>query len=139
VLGCYRYVPVELAPTEPIEGRVRLTLNRRGTESVRFTLGEDIRRIEGVVARTTGDSLFLRAEYALSSAGKSSLQLGVPVAVARADVQSLDSQVAAKGRTLAAVGAVAVVLVLAVAKLSGGAFGSSDDGDTPPPTVTRVR
>ena len=138
LLGCYRHTPVALGPTEPIVGYVRIFLKPSGTQSVRFILGENTQRIDGLVDRTSNDSLYLSAESARTMGGRNVSQYGVAVAVARADVLSLEARQPDKKRSFLAMGALAAVLVLAVATLSGGSFGSSDGGEEPTPPVTRI-
>jgi len=138
LVGCYRHIPVELGPTDQISGHVRILLRPAGTESVRFILGERVHRIDALVERTSNDSLYLRAESSRSLSGQNTSQHGVVVAVARADVLSLDAREPHKGRTLLMVAGVAAALVLVVASWSSGVFGASDGGTDGPPDITRI-
>jgi hypothetical protein len=135
LMGCYRYVPVAQTPNDPIAGRVILVLNPRGAESVRGVLGENMRRIDGVIARATSDSLYLRADYTQSLTGERVPNFGTPVTVARADLLSFDVQRYSKKRSWLVVGALTAVIVAAISSIRlGSGGGAGDNGPTPPPT-----
>jgi hypothetical protein len=135
LVGCYRYVPVAQTPNDPISGRVILVLNPRGAEAVRGVLGENMRRIDGVIARATNDSLYLRADYTQSLTGERIPNFGTPVTVARADLLSFEVQRYSKKRSWLVVGAIAAVIVAVVSSIRlGSSGGAGDNGPTPPPT-----
>lgn len=135
LVGCYRYVPVAQTPNDAIAGRVILVLNPRGAESVRGVLGENMRRIDGVIARTTSDSLYLRADYTQSLTGERVPNFGTPVTVARADLLSFEVQKYSKKRSWLLVGAITAVIVGVVSSIRlGSSGGAGDNGPTPPPT-----
>jgi hypothetical protein len=135
LVGCYRYVPVAQTPNDPISGRVILVLNPKGAESVRGVLGENMRRIDGVIARATSDSLYLRADYTQSLTGERIPNFGTPVTVARADLLSFEVQRYSKKRSWLVAGAIAAVIVAVVSSIRlGSSGGAGDDGPTPPPT-----
>lgn len=135
LVGCYRYVPVAQTPNDPISGRVILVLNPKGAESVRGVLGENMRRIDGVIARATSDSLYLRADYTQSLTGERIPNFGTPVTVARADLLSFEVQRYSKKRSWLVAGAIAAVIVAVVSSIRlGSSGGAGDNGPTPPPT-----
>lgn len=135
LVGCYRYVPVAQTPNDPISGRVILVLNPRGAESVRGVLGENMRRIDGVIARATSDSVYLRADYTQSLTGERIPNFGTPVTVARADLLSLDVQRYSKKRSWLLVGALTAVVAAVISGIKlGSSGGGGDNGPIPPPT-----
>jgi hypothetical protein len=135
LVGCYRYVPVAQTPNDPVTGRVILVLNPRGSESVRGVLGENMRRIDGVVSRSTNDSLYLRADYTQSLTGEKIPNFGTPVTVARADLLSFEIQRYSKKRSWLFVGALTAVVVAAISSIRlGSSGGAGENGPTPPPT-----
>ncbi len=133
LLGCYAYIPVNPTDSAPISGPVRVVLGPRGTESVRFVLGENVRRIDGSVTRSSSDSLFLRAESSQSLTGETRSQAGIAVTVARADVLTVEKQRTSKRRSWLALGVIVVVAIVLGAKLGAGSSGTGEDGPTPPP------
>lgn len=133
LLGCYAYVPVKSTDPAPASGPIRVVLGARGTESVQSILGENIRRIDGQLSRSTADSLYLRAESTQSLTGLTRPQGGIAVTVARADLLSVDVQRTSKRRSWLMAGVIIVVAIVLGAKLGAGSSGTGEDGPTPTP------
>lgn len=137
--GCTRY---EVAsPGAAAEGaRVRVTLTEAGTAALaRSAAGAGVVAVEGaLVAGPLGgagaDTLRLRADRLMTGAGVPVAWTGGEVAVARADVRTLERRVSDRARTawLVAGGVAAGAAFLAVVRNAGSAGrGGGSGGPTP--------
>lgn len=137
--GCTRYEVA--APNVAAEGsRVRVTLTEAGTAALaRSAAGAGVVAVEGALvagptAGTGGDTLRLRADRLLTGAGVPVSWNGGEVAVARADVRTLERRVGDRARTawLVAGGVAAGAAFLAIIRNAGSAGrGGGSGGPTP--------
>ena len=132
LVGCYTYVPMTSPQPNEIVGNVRVLLTAAGSESLRQALGANVREIEGVVARSTADSVVLSVAQTLTSTRERFVSTGDTVAVARQLVQSVQVQRYSRKRSIGLGAAIVSFILIAVAGVAAGISGTSGSG--PPGT-----
>ncbi len=133
--GCYALVPVTPATPVPERGTVRLVLTTVGTATLRTTLGEDVREVEGVVVRSRADSLVLLVAETLTGTNQRFVSSGDTVAVARPLIESLKVQQYSRRRSVGLGLAIASLVIATLIGVSTGSSGASGPGQpgAPPP------
>ena len=130
LLGCYSYIPVN--SSLPTTGSVRVILNDEGAASLRKTLGNDVRQIDGSVAGSKSDSLVIAVEKTFTSSGERFISSGDTVAISRASSERIDiRRISRKRSLLLGLGVIAVV-ILALAGINGSNGSASGDGQPSP-------
>jgi hypothetical protein len=128
MMGCYAYVPVAKSAT-PALGESTLVLTSNGARAVQPKLGENVRSVDGPIVRVTADSIELTVTDVMTTTRERFPQNGVPLTIARADVEQVQTRTFSRKRTWTLVGIVAAVLTVALgASAAAGASGSADGG-----------
>lgn len=126
LLGCYAYVPV--TPASGAATPIRVTLTQNGTAAAQTVLGANVREIEGVVLRSTPDSLEMTVESTFTTTRERFVSQGDRVALSRASIERVQQrQISRKRSFLLGLAAIAVV-ALALAGISAGDSGASGAG-----------
>lgn len=136
LVGCYRYVPAshaELASATP----VTVELTTRGGLNVAGKIGENVVALEGTVTEATNSSLTL-ALVAVRRRGENAMATwsGESITLAPDDIDRIQRRELSRRRTAvasAALGAASVGLVIAIAKATGTADGSTGGKGSPAP------
>ena len=127
LLGCYAYVPV----TTTSGGRppaVRVTLTTAGSTIVQPVLGANVREIEGVLVRSTPDSLEMTVEGTFTSTRERFVSSGSTVALARTSVELVQQRQMSRKRSFLLAFAAVALAALALAGISAGDSGASGTG-----------
>ncbi len=132
LVGCYAYVPVATSRPAAAAGEVRVVLNDAGSEFVRQTLGGGVREIEGVIIRTTSDTIVLTVEQTTTSSRERFVSKGDTVAVPVKLAERIAVKEYSRKRTVMVVISIATAIILAVAGVQNGA---STSGTSQPGTV----
>ncbi|MFN5202108.1 MAG: hypothetical protein ACK5HM_09955 [Gemmatimonas sp.] len=127
LVGCYRYVPVDTNAT-PALGESSVILTSAGSAAVQGKLGENVRTLDGPITRVTADSIELIVTDVFTQTRERFPQNGVPVAVARANVEQVQTKSFSKKRTWTLVGVIAAVLAVALGAATAASASSSGDG-----------
>jgi hypothetical protein len=128
MMGCYAYVPVAKSAT-PALGESTLVLTSNGARAVQPKLGENVRSVDGPIVRVTADSIELTVTDVMTTTRERFPQNGVPLTIARADVEQVQTRTFSRKRTWTLVGIAAAVLTVALgASAAAGASGSADGG-----------
>lgn len=128
LVGCYAYVPVTSGVPASVGGSVRVTLTSAGSESLRQALGTNVREIEGVVARSTADSLVLSVAQTFTTTRERFASTGDTVAVARRLVESVSVQQYSRKRSIGLGAMIATFVLIAIAGVAASISGSSGSG-----------
>ena len=125
--GCYTFVSA--APeTVPAGARVRVALTEPGAAALASTVGASVRGVEGNLLRAGGDTLVVRADRLLTTAGVDVQWAGGQLNIPGPWRGGLDRRRLATGRTAALVAGGAVVSAGLVALIRGGGGGGQGDG-----------
>jgi hypothetical protein len=128
LIGCYSYVPVAPSAT-PALGESTVVLNTAGTAAVLQRLGENVRELDGPIARVTVDSIELTVTQFTTITRERFPQNGTAITIARANVEQVQTKTFSKKRTWALVGSIAAVLAVALgAGTIASASGSGEGG-----------
>jgi hypothetical protein len=127
LVGCYRYVPVATNAT-PALGESSVILTSAGSAAVQGKLGENVRSLDGPITRVTADSIELIVTDVFTQTRERFPQNGVPVTIARATVEQVQTRTFSRKRTWGLVGAVVAVLALALGAGTAASASSSGDG-----------
>jgi hypothetical protein len=127
MMGCYAYVPVAKSAT-PALGESTLVLTSGGARAVQLKLGENVRSIDGPVTRVTADSIELTVTDVMTTTRERFPQNGVPLTIARADVEQVQTRTLSRKRTWTLLGVAAAVLALALSATVGAGASSSGEG-----------
>jgi hypothetical protein len=126
--GCYRYVPTE-APTVSSGKRVMIDLTSTGTANVRSALGDFVTSVEGRVseANSAGMSISLIGVRRRGDSAPSTWS-GETLRLASTDIYQVREHELSRSRTTlasVALGATSVAVIVAIARATGLAGGSS--------------
>lgn len=135
LVGCTSLVPMTAASPIQQSRTVRLTLTSAGSASLAGTLGNDVREVEGVVVRSTADSVVLLVAETLTSTNQRFVSRGDTVSVARPLVESVKVQQYSRRRSVLlglAITALVIGTLVGIGVGSGGASGTGQPG-TPQP------
>ncbi|WP_396224106.1 hypothetical protein [Gemmatimonas sp.] len=127
LVGCYRYVPVATNVT-PALGESSVFLTGAGSTAVQGKLGENVRSLDGPITRVTGDSIDLIVTDVFTQTRERFPQNGVPVTIARSNIEQVQTRTFSRKRTWGLVGAVVAVLVLALGASTAASASSGGDG-----------
>ena len=127
LVGCYRYVPVAAATTPPL-GESTILLTAAGSQAVQQKLGENVRSLDGPILRVTADSIEMTVTDVFTITRERFPQNGVPVTVARTNIEQVQTKTFSKKRTWTLVGVVAAVLAVALGAATAASASSSGDG-----------
>jgi len=127
MMGCYAYVPVAKSAT-PALGESTLVLTSAGARAVQQRLGDNVRSIDGPIARVTADSIELTVTDVMTTTRERFPQNGVPLTIARADVEQVQTRTLSRKRTWTLLGVAAAVLALALSATVGAGASSSGEG-----------
>jgi hypothetical protein len=111
--GCYTYVPVAPRVTPPL-GESTIVLTATGMRTVQQRLGENVRTLDGPIQRVTADSIELTVTEVGTTTRERFPQNGLPLTIARADVEQVQTRTHVPKRTWTLVGVVAAVLAVAL-------------------------
>lgn len=127
VMGCYAYVPVAKGTT-PAAGESTLVLTTAGMLAVQQKLGENVRTVDGPILRVTADSIELTVTEVGTLTRERFPQNGVPLTIARANVEQVQTKTFSRKRTWTLVGAIAAVLAVALGATTAASASSSGAG-----------
>jgi hypothetical protein len=133
--ACYTYGSSGLATRLIPDAKVAARLTARGTVNYEPRIGPDVERVEGVLARTAGDSVELRVQKTLNRNGDWMTWGGEPVTFNVNDFAAVGQRRLSRGKTaLALAGLAAVVTIIFRTDLLGfgGGPSSSDPRPIPP-------
>lgn len=130
--ACYVYVPTTTVPTRDVSGGVRVLLTPAGSEALARSLGANVRQIEGVVARSSADTLVLAVQRTLTIAGEGFASSGDTVAVQRRYVESVAVQQYSRKRSVGLAVAIVSFVVIALTGIVAGSSGASGTGQPGP-------
>ena len=135
LVGCTTLVPVSGATPLPLSGTVRLSLTAAGTASMRDVLGNDVREVEGVVVRSSADSLVLVVAETLTGTNQRFVSMGDTVSVARPLIESMKVQQYSRKRSVGLALAIASIVIGTLIGITVGSSGASGTGQpgTPQP------
>ena len=128
LVGCYTYVPVATQSPRIVSGGVRLVLTPAGSEGLRQLLGANVREVEGVIARSSPDTLVLAVQHTVSRSGERFESSGDTVAVQRRFVESVAVQQYSRKRSVSLAVAIALFLVIGLTGIVTGSSGFSGTG-----------
>ncbi len=133
LVGCYTLVPV--TPSTPVldTRTVRVSLTAAGTVSLRSTLGDDVREVEGVVVRSNADSLVLLVAETLTGTNQRFVSRGDTVSVARPLIESLKVQQYSRKRSVGLGLAIVSLVIGTLIGITVGSSGASGTGQTGTP------
>jgi hypothetical protein len=127
LMGCYAYVPVAKSAT-PALGESTLVLTTAGALAVQQKLGENVRSVDGPIVRVTADSIEMTVTDVFTTTRERFQQNGVPLTIARANVEQVQTKTFSRKRTWTLVGIVAGVLALALGAGAVASASSSGEG-----------
>lgn len=127
LVGCYAYVPVAKSAA-PALGESSIVLTNAGSAAVQQKLGENVRTIDGPITRVTADSIELTVTDMFTQTRERFPQNGVPITVARANIEQVQTKTFSKKRTWTLIGIVAAVLSVALGASAIASASSSGDG-----------
>ena len=133
--ACYTYGGRGVAANLPPDRRVGAWLTTRASVNHESSIGPDVERVEGIVARATGDSVSLRVLRTRTRNGDWTTWSGEPVSFGMNDFASIGERRLSRARTAIAVGALTAVIVMAITTDLfgfGGLLGGSDPRPIPP-------
>lgn len=133
--ACYTYGSSGLASGLVPETKMAARLTPRGTVNYEPRIGPDVERVEGILARTTGDSVELRVQKTLNRNGDWMTWGGEPVTFNVNDFAAVGQRRFSRGKTAFALAGLAAVVFFAFrADLFGfgGGPSSSDPRPIPP-------
>ena len=138
--GCYTYVATPPAAV-PAGARVRIALSEAGSEALRPSVGSSVTGIEGSVERRGSDTLVVRPDRLLTTAGVDVAWTGGALTVPADWQRGLDRRRLAGGRTalLVAGGVAASVGLIALVRGLGDSGGDPGGGGGGPITFSRGR
>jgi hypothetical protein len=87
-----------------------------------------VRSIDGPIARVTADSIELTVTDVMTTTRERFPQNGVPLTIARADVEQVQTRTLSRKRTWTLLGVAAAVLALALSATVGAGASSSGEG-----------
>ena len=126
--GCYRFAP---AGDVPPGAHVRVALTDSGATALAPSVGSSVTAVEGSVLRRGGDTLVVRADRLLTTAGVDVQWAGGDLRIAGPWRQGVDRRRLDRGRTTALVaGSVALsAAFVALIRTSGDGQGGPGGGD----------
>jgi len=131
-VACYSYTPVESATLrDGTPAQVELT--DQGAATLAGAIGPRGRAIQGIVRQVTDTAVTLSATTVLRRDGSEESWSGETVSVPRTLIASVGRKTLARGRTVAAVAAVAAAVALLVRSFTGGSNGGGTSGPIPTP------
>jgi hypothetical protein len=130
--GCYRYAPVTPAAL-PTSARVRVGLSAEGASALEPTVGTAVSAVEGALVRQGGDTLVVRADKLLTTAGVDVAWSGGDLRLPAAWRGEVTRRRLSPGRSalLAAGGAAVSVAVIALVRSLGDSQGGPGAGGGP--------
>lgn len=132
--GCYTFAPRGPAVDLPLDARVAARLTTRASADYVERLGPDVDRVDGTIARVSGDSVELRVLRTRNRDGDWAMWSGEPVTFGVNDFSAVGERRFSRSRTFVAAGAMiaAVVLILTSDLFGLGGEGSSEPRPIPP-------
>lgn len=127
LVGCYAYVPVAKGAT-PALGESTLVLTTSGMLAVQQKLGENVRSLDGPITRVTADSIELTVTEVGTLTRERFPQNGVPLTIARANVEQVQTKTYSRKRTWTLLGSIAAVLAIALGAVTAASASSSGEG-----------
>ena len=130
--GCYTYVPVTTQATRDVSGAVRVLLTPAGAEALRQTLGANVREVEGILTRSSADTLILAVQRTTTNTREQFASTGDTVAVQRRFVESVAVQQYSRKRSVGLVVGIASFVLIAVGSIVATVSGTSGTGQPGP-------
>ncbi len=132
LVGCYTYIPVAGggAPVNgtPIIGDGRVVLTEAGTAAMSGPLGPNVREIDGIILRTTADSVVMTVAQTTTATRERFISTGVTVAIARPLVQEVSMRTLSRKRSLTFGAAVVAILSVALSAVTAASASGTGDG-----------
>ncbi|MDQ8159450.1 MAG: hypothetical protein P3C12_08580 [Gemmatimonadota bacterium] len=127
LLGCYTYVPVA-GQGMPVTGDGRVVLTEAGTAAMTGPLGPNVREIDGIILRTTADSVVMTVAQTTTATRERFISTGVTVAIARPLVQEVTLRTFSRKRSLTFGAAVVAILSVALSAVTAASASGTGDG-----------
>ena len=127
LMGCYTNVPVARNAT-PALGESTLVLTPAGARAVQQKLGDNVRSVDGPILRVTTDSIEMTVTDVITTTRERFPQTGVALAIARSDIEQVQTRTYSRKRTWTLVGIVAGVLAFVLSASAVASASSSGEG-----------
>ena len=127
--ACYTYIPNGPATGLMADSKVAARLTTRASADYEGRIGADVERVEGIVSRSSADSIELRVTRTRNRDGDWTSWSGERVAFGVNDFSSVGQRQFSRTRTILAASA---FIAAAVAFLTTDLFGIGDDRTTDP-------